>query len=107
MRLKGVEYVLRKDGYFHLKDRRVKAVHGGDGYGVDLVFEVSPLDVDFGLDPGLYDKLKGEDLHFFVTYQQFEEIGRKLKESDEKTWRLRGGKGWPGKHSFFKVHEFM
>jgi hypothetical protein len=108
MILERTQYVLRKDGYFHLKDRKVKAVHPGDGYAVDMVFKVSPLDVDFGLDPKTYEELKGKELHFFISVNEHQEIGRKMKESDEKTWKLRGGKGWTnGPRPYVKLHEFV
>jgi len=60
------------------------------------ILEKSPIDVDF----------KGPVV--VLSCEEFEEIGRKMKESDEKTWKLRGGKGWThGKRPFVKLHEFM
>jgi hypothetical protein len=108
MRRKRDQFVLRSNGYFHLKDRQVKAVHHGDGYGVDVVFKVSPLDVDFGLDPALYEKLKDVELHWFPSEKELKDIRKNLDESNEKTWKLRGGKGWTnGPRPYVKLHEFV
>ncbi len=48
MKVKRMDIVKRQGGYFHLPNRKVKAVRKGDGYGVDVVFEASPLDCDLG-----------------------------------------------------------
>lgn len=106
MRVKKIVHVLRQEGYFHYEDQKIKAYHRGDGYGVDMVLEVSPLDVDFGLSPELYDALEGVEFHFFISYDEYEDIGHKLKESDELTYQLLGH-GWNGKKPFWKLHDFM
>jgi hypothetical protein len=48
MRVKRIDIVKRQGGYFRLPDRIVRSIRKGDGYGVDVVFEASQLDVDLG-----------------------------------------------------------
>jgi hypothetical protein len=95
MKVKSIEVVLRKGGYFHRNGDKIKAVYPREGYAVMVFLESSPIDVDF------------KEPVLVLSCEEFEEIGRKLKESDEKTWKLRG-KGWTnGPRPFVKVHEFM
>lgn len=60
-----------------------------------MVLEPSQIDRDF------------DEYVFVISQKEYEEIGRKLKESDELTYRLRG-KGWAsGPRSYQKVHDFL
>jgi len=107
MKVKKIVHVLRQGGYFYYNGQKIKAHHHGDGYGVDMILEVSPLDVDFGLPPELYEALQGVEFHLFINYEEYEDIGRKLKESDELTYQLLGH-GWAsGPRPYQKLHEFM
>jgi len=47
MRVKSIELVLRKDGFFHYNGSRVKAVYPREGYAVMLFLEPSQIDLDF------------------------------------------------------------
>jgi hypothetical protein len=96
MKVKSIEVVLRKDGFFYHNGKKIPACYPGNGHVVMLFQEPSQIDVDF------------KEPVLVLSCEEFEEIGRKLKESDEKTWQLRGGKGWThGKRPFVKLHEFM
>jgi len=67
-----------------------------EGYAVMLFLEASQIDVDF------------KEAVVVLTCDQVKEINRKMEESDEKTWQLRGEKGWlHGPRPYFKMHEFM
>jgi len=71
-------------------------VYPREGYAVMLFLETSQIDVDF------------KEPVLVLSCEEFEEIGRKLKESDEKTWQLRGEKGWlHGPRPYVKMSEFM
>jgi len=96
MRVQKIAVVLRKEGFFHVGERKIKAVYPREGYVVMVFLEPSPIDEDFGF-PVLV-----------LSCKELEELEKKMKESDELTYKLRGEKGWlHGARPFFKVHEFM
>lgn len=96
MKVKSIELVLRKDGFFYHNGEKIKAVYPREGYAVMLFLEPSQIDVDFGVPVVV------------LTCAQLEELQHKMKESDEKTWRLRGGKGWTnGPRPYTKLHEWI
>lgn len=95
MRVKRIAIVLRKDGFFHLEDRKVKAVYAREGYGVMVFLDRSPIDEDFNA------------MVWVPSNDELQEILEKMKESDELTWKLRGGRGWFGNHPYFKMHEWV
>lgn len=94
MKVKRIEIVLRKDGHFHLKDRKVKAVRGGNGFGVMVFLEPSQIDKDF------------EERVWVPSALELKEIQQKLETSDEKTHELIGH-GWGGERPFYKLEDFM
>jgi len=94
MRPKEIVIILRKDGYFHYKGRKIKAVRPGNGYGVLVALEPSPIDKDF------------EAYVWFPSVEELSQIMRALDSSDELTYKLLG-RGWDGKRPFRKLHEFM
>ena len=109
MRVKRMDIVKRQDGYFHLPDRKVKAVRSGDGFGVDVVFEASPIDCDLGNLPKetlsvLNDTV--QEFHFFITAKNLERIELLLDQSDRLTFELLGH-GWDGERPFHKLEEFV
>lgn len=96
MRVKNIRLVLRKDGHFYYNGKKVKAVYPGEGWGVMVELEPSQIDRDFAT----YIWVPSEE--------ELKLIAEKMRESDEKTWRLRGGKGWTGgPRPYVKLHEFM
>jgi len=96
MKVKSVEVELRKDGYHYYKGRKIKAYYPREGWGVAVEFENSPVDKDF------------EANIWFPSEDELKQIAEKMRESDEKTWRLRGGKGWTnGPRPFTKLHEWI
>ena len=49
MRVKRIDIIKREDGFFHPENKpKIKAYKHGEGYGVMVFFEVSPIDSDFG-----------------------------------------------------------
>ena len=109
MRVKRVDIVKRQGGFFHLPDRKVKAVRKGDGYGVDVVFEASQLDCDLG---GLPEETlmafnaTAQEFHFFITAKDLERIELLMDKSDRLTYDMVGH-GWDGKRPFHKLEEFI
>ena len=104
-----MDVVLRKDGYFHLPDRKVKAVRSGDGYGVDVVFEASQLDCDLGGLPNeTLTVLHGtaQEFHFFITAKDLKRIELLMDKSDRLTYDLIGH-GWEGERPYHKLEEFV
>ena len=94
MRLRRVAIVLRKDGFFHYEDRKVRAVYPKNGYVVMVFLESSPIDKDFAT----YIWVPSED--------ELRQIREALDRSDDMTHRLLGH-GWAGKRPFYKLHDFM
>jgi len=94
MRILRFAVVLRKDGFFHLDDRKVKAVYPGEGYVVMAFLKPSPIDEDFGF-PVLV-----------LSCDELLEIQRKMRESDELTHKLLGH-GWNGARPFWKLQDFL
>ena len=109
MRVKRMDLVKREGGYFHLPDRKVKAIRSGDGYGVDVVFEASQLDSDLGRLPpetlAVFNATE-QEFHFFITAYDLKRIEALMDESDKLTFDLIG-RGWDGIRSFHKLEEFM
>jgi hypothetical protein len=109
MRIKRIDTVKRQGGYFHLPDRKVKAIRKGDGYGVDVVFEASKLDVDFGgLPPETLAVFNSTDqeFHFFVTAKDLERIELLMDKSDRLTFDMIGH-GWDGERPYHRLEEFI
>lgn len=96
MRIREITIVLRKNGFFHWNGRLIKAVYPREGYAVMLFLESSQIDLDF------------QEPVLVLSCKDYAEIGRKMRQSDELTWKLRGGKGWTnGPRPYVKLHEFM
>ena len=94
MKIREIVLVLRKDGFFHYKGRRIQAARPGEGWGVMVILEPSQIDVDFGCRV------------WVPSADELEQIRKALDKSDELTHRLLGH-GWGGKQTFFKLYEFM
>ncbi len=104
-----MDIIKREGGFFHLPDRKVKAVRRGDGYGVDVVFEASQLDCDLGNLPK--ENLSvlnatAQEFHFFITSKDLERIELLMDKSDNLTFELLGH-GWEGERPFHKLEEFV
>ena len=109
MRVKRIDIVKREGGFFHLPDRKVKAVRSGDGFGVDVVFEASQLDCDLGnLPKETLSILNGtaQEFHFFISAKDLERIECLMDKSDSLTFELVGH-GWDGERPFHKLEEFV
>ena len=109
MRVKRIDIVKREGGYFHLFDRKVKAVRKGDGYGVDVVFEASQLDCDLGnLPQENFSVLSAtnQEFHFFITASHLKRIECLMDESDRLTFEMLGH-GWEGERPFHMLEEFI
>ena len=109
MRVKRIDIVKREDGYFHLSDRKVKAVRKGDGYGVDVVFEASPLDCDLGNLPKETLSIlsaTNQEFHFFITASDLKRIECLMDESERLTFEMLGH-GWEGERPFHMLEEFI
>ena len=78
MILKNVVLVPRIDGFFYYKGRRIKARKHGDGVGVTLVLEHSPVDEDF------------DENVLFLSEGQRQEIMTKFTKSDDLTLFIVG-----------------
>ena len=85
---------MRKDGFFHLADRKVKAVYPKSGYGVMVFLDNSPIDQDF------------EANVWVPSVEDLEKIRAALDKSDNMTHKLLGH-GWSGKRPFYKLQDFM
>jgi len=113
MRLKAIVIIPRRDGWFELRDAvafrsygfkgfpvdRVQAAYRRDnpidGYGVALILEPSPADVDFGVPI------------FFLAEDHVEKVHQAFKVSDELTHKILG-RGWThGPRPFLKVEDFI
>ena len=109
MRIKRIDILKRQGGFFHLPDRKVKAVRKGDGYGVDVVFEASPLDCDLGALPKetlTVLNATAQEFHFFITGSQLSRIEMLMDKSDRLTFDLIG-RGWDGERPYHRVEEFV
>ena len=94
MRLREIDIVLRKNGFFHWNGQRIKAVYPREGYVVMVFLDPSPIDKDF-------------EAHVWVpSAEEIEEILRKMDKSDKLTHDLLGH-GWNGKRPFWKLEDFM
>jgi hypothetical protein len=49
MKVKKIVLVKRQDGNFMFEGRKISAIKKGDGYGVAITLESSPIDKDFGV----------------------------------------------------------
>jgi len=95
MRVKSIEVVLRKDGFFYHNGKQIKAVYPREGYAVMLFLDPSQIDVDFG------------EYTLVLTEEDRKKINELFDKSDEKTYQLRG-RGWAsGPRPYMKLHEFV
>jgi hypothetical protein len=95
MKVKRMEVVKRDDGYFHyMNGKRVKAYYPKRGYAVMIVYEESPVDLDFG------EKV------WFPTAEELRRLADLMDESDKLTYELLGH-GWEGKRPYHKLEEFV
>lgn len=94
MRIREVAIILRKDGFFHLQDRKVRAVYPNAGYGVMVFLDPSPIDKDF------------EAYVWVPSVEDLEKIRAALDKSDNLTHELLG-RGWNGVRPFWKLQDFM
>ncbi len=94
MRVKKIAVVLRKNGFFHLENRKIKALYPKDGYGVLVFLENSPIDKDF------------EACVWVPTAEDLERIRAALDKSDDLTHKMLGH-GWSGKRPYWKLQDFM
>jgi len=95
LRIKRIEVVLRKDGFFHLSDgRKIPAIRNGNGYGVMVFLESSPIDKDFS------------ELVWVPSDKEAKDILRLMDESDKHTHKMLGH-GWAGKRPFWMLQDFM
>ena len=93
--VKRVDLVRREDGYFMgWKGKRVKAVKHGNGVGVGVYFERSPVDDDFN------------ELVWFPTDADLMRILNLLHESDRETHKMLGH-GWEGKRPYHMLAEML
>ena len=109
MIVKRMDLVKREGGYFHLPDRKVKAIRKGAGYGVDVVFEASQLDCDIGgLSPETLAVFSatGQEFHFFINASQLSRIEMLMDKSDRLTFDLIG-RGWEGNRPYHRLEEFV
>ena len=109
MVIKRIDTLKRQGGYFHLPDRKVKTVRKGDGYGVDVVFEASQLDVDLGRLPSeslAVFNATAQEFHFFITASQISRIEMLMDKSDRLTFDLIG-RGWEGNRPYHRLEEFV
>jgi len=109
MRIKRMDVIKRQGGFFHLPNRKVKAVRKGDGYGVDVVFEASQLDCDLGgLPPETLEFLNTtvQEFHFFISAYDLKRIEVLMDQSDRMTFDLIG-RGWDGERSYHRLEEFV
>jgi hypothetical protein len=110
MHVKRIDIVKRQNGYFHLTDRKVKSYRKGDGYGVDVVFEASPLDCDLGNLPQETLSIlnaTNQEFHFFITAKDLKRIELLMDKSDNLTFQLLGH-GWDHpERPFHKLEEFV
>ena len=84
MRIREIAIIKRAQGFFEYEGRKIPAVHSGNGFGVGLRLESSPVDLDFGF-PIL-----------FLTNEDVQIIKKAFLESDKLTFQLVGH-GWKAK----------
>jgi hypothetical protein len=86
MRLQSIELITRKDGFFFhpTNGRIVKAYYKNSGVGVCVRFVPSQLDSDFQY---LFNSQFNE-MFWFPTAKQIENILSALDKSDEKTFQM-------------------
>lgn len=94
MRIREIAIVLRKDGFFYWNGQKIKALYPGEGYGVMVFLESSPIDKDF------------EVSVWVPSVEELEAIQRALDRSDKLTHSLLG-RGWNGKRPYWKLEDFM
>lgn len=95
MRVKRMDVIRRKDGFFHkVNGVKVKAVYPKQGYVVMVVFENSPIDQDF------------EENIWVPSINDLKRIANLMDESDRLTFELLGH-GWDGERPFHKLEEFI
>ena len=91
MRIRDIPHIIRLNGFFHWRDRKVVAIHKGDGVGVALHLERSQVDEDFGLP--IKERL------LFFSLEEWKELAVHFKKSDVATMRLIKH-SWKGKLPF-------
>jgi len=78
MRIKKIELIVRHNGFFYYNGKKIPAIKHGNGVGVALILEKSPVDEDFG------------DNILFLSEDQRQEILDKFNQSDDLTVALVG-----------------
>lgn len=91
MKIRDIPYITRLNGFFRWRNRKIPAIHKGDGVGVALHLERSQVDEDFEL------PLK-EGL-LFLSLEEWKDLAVHFKKSDVATMRLLKH-GWKGKLPF-------
>jgi hypothetical protein len=95
MIVKRIDIIKREDGFFHPGNKpKIKAYKHGEGYGVMVFFEISPIDTDFGE---------------YVWCPKAEELTRMtnmMHETDHMTFKMVGH-GWEGVRPFHMLEEFI
>ena len=90
MRLRSIEFIPRKNGFFRFRDRLIPSVRSGCGVGVAVFFQPSQLDKDFAEVLGYPVNL------WFPTAKELENILVALDESDDRTAQMLPVKEWGG-----------
>lgn len=73
LRIKKIVLIPRYNGFFYYNGKKIRAIKNGNGVGVALILEKSPVDEDFG-----------ENI-LFLSESERQEISDKFNESDELT----------------------
>jgi len=82
MRLQSIELIERRNGFFCFRDRLIPSVRPGDGVGVAVFFNPSPVDQDFA------EVLGWQPYLWFPSAKQIEDILKAMDRSDEQTFQM-------------------
>jgi len=95
LRVKRIDIIKRQGGFFHTDfNGKVKAFKHGEGYGVFVFFEDSPIDSDFG------------ELVWTPSAEELRRMADLMDKTDHLTFEMLGH-GWEGKRPYHKLQEFM
>jgi len=95
LKVKRIDIIKREDGFFHPENKpKIRAYKHGEGYGVMVFFEQSPIDSDFG------------EFVWCPSAAELKRIENMMHETDHMTFKMHGH-GWEGVRPFHMLEEFV
>ena len=95
MKVKRIDIIKREGGFFHPDHKpKIRAYKHGEGYGVMVFFESSPIDFDF------------QENVWCPSAEELQRIADLMDKTDHLTYEMLGH-GWEGTRPFHMLEEFV